>query len=154
MNKSEKLEKIYAEIADKNFSVGVKLHDPRDNTYFVYAGELSYWPLKYDMHFYDDWDESKIHYFDFWCLSPNPEDWEDDNEEQEGEYPYKIIWHPVMIGDVLDWIGTDAIDAEYAWQVNRETERILVEWKLQRKPINDQSDSCVNFVYALLPKKD
>jgi len=53
----------------------------------------------------------------------------------------KTIWHPVMIWDVLDWMD---------WNFN-------INWlielrKEKRKPIEDQSTECIEFVYNLLDK--
>lgn len=31
--------------------------------------------------------------------------------------------------------------------------KLLIEWKEKRKPINKQSDDCIDYVYLLLPPK-
>ena len=66
---------------------------------------------------------------------------------------YRIIWHPVMIGDVLDFLST-TMPRTYSAEANVYCDRVMKltwVWKQKRKPINDQSDECVKFVYDLLP---
>ena len=85
-----------------------------------------------------------------------------------------IVWeadtiegHPVMIWDVLDWIDKNCwwlcrnIDVEdFAWSywANDELGRILNNWyRLRtdlRKPIEDQSDGCISYVYSLIPEDE
>lgn len=76
-----------------------------------------------------------------------------------------IIWHPVMIGDVLDWIYENDIDQvelhqliERKWKDTNFTYTpssvmVIALWKEKRKPIDDQSDECIKFIYSLLPQE-
>ena len=71
-------------------------------------------------------------------------------------YIRKVIWHPVMIGDVLGWLWQKDIPfVIYEWWI---TERWIVILKIdnwreeKRKPIEDQSDECITFIYNLLPQ--
>lgn len=76
-----------------------------------------------------------------------------------------VIWHPVMIGDVLDWIYENDIDQvelhqliERKWKDTNFTYTpssvmVIALWKEKRKPIDEQSDECIKFVYDLLPTK-
>lgn len=63
---------------------------------------------------------------------------------------YEIIWHPVMIWDVLDWIReknkNSSIEESY---INNED--VIRLRKEKRKPIEDQSDECVAFIHSLIP---
>ena len=69
-------------------------------------------------------------------------------------YTPKVIWHPVMIGDVLDWID------KKIWISNCEYEEFVVEevnisvllWREYLKPIEDQSDDCINYIYSIIQK--
>ena len=61
----------------------------------------------------------------------------------------KIIWHPVMIWDVLDWIES--------WKSNSLQEFIsdnitwvIQLWKEKRKPIEEQELSCISYIYSLI----
>lgn len=64
----------------------------------------------------------------------------------------KVIWHLVMIGDCLQWISNNLIEWDREdpnmdflfMQVVRER----VNWL--NKPIDDQEDECINFVYNLI----
>ena len=68
----------------------------------------------------------------------------------------EIIWHPVMIGDVIDWI--EPYWALFAQSLNLSNERqrkikfVLVQWHKKREPIEMQSDECIDFVYSLISK--
>lgn len=63
---------------------------------------------------------------------------------------YEIIGHPVMIGDVLDWINNKThTDIPY-WLDEEETE-VVIKWLDKRKPIEDQSEECITYIYSLLP---
>lgn len=62
------------------------------------------------------------------------------------ELSCESIWHPVMIWDVLDYI-------EEKWEYNWEVWDILALWIFKRKPIEEQSEECIDYVFNLLPKE-
>ena len=66
----------------------------------------------------------------------------------------EIIWHPVMIGDVLDWIDNKmgVSNHEYEEFVINEVNMAILLWLEYLKPIDEQSDDCVNFIYSLIKK--
>lgn len=66
----------------------------------------------------------------------------------------KIIWHPVMIGDVLDWIDNKmgVSNCEYEEFVVEEVNAVVLLWWEYLKPIEEQSDDCVDYVYSLISK--
>lgn len=71
------------------------------------------------------------------------------NEELEDVLIEKIIWHPCMIGDVLDWYYKNVDN----WLLTKfarivETRKAWDTIKL-RKPIEDQSEECIRFIYNL-----
>jgi len=64
-----------------------------------------------------------------------------------------VIWHPVMIWDILDWIEerhwlkfarvkTDNISIIKVYEYRKE----------KRKPIEDQSENCIKFFYELVSR--
>lgn len=68
----------------------------------------------------------------------------------------EIIGHPVMIGDVIDYINEDiSMGAGYdqvfyhSWESVVDTIKL---WEEKRKPIEEQSDKCINFIYSLISK--
>lgn len=65
---------------------------------------------------------------------------------------YEIIWHPVRIGDVLDYISNNydmTTKPSYAmivlWHLHR-------NFSFHRLPIDEQSEECIDFVYSLIQK--
>lgn len=89
-----------------------------------------------------------LHYWDYvfntdiWCV------WEVE----------KCIWHPVMIWDALDWYWRMQAIWEYGVAGNvvmdMKVWRILgIRW-YKRKPIEEQSDDCIDYLYSLLPTED
>lgn len=105
-----------------------KIRDPNDFRKFNLEDN---WPS------YDDWQRSNIDEEEFTCIT-------------------EVIWHPVMIGDVLDWI--EPYWWVFAQSVNLDIERtrkgtlLLSVRKQKRKPIDDQSDECIDYVYSLISK--
>ena len=72
----------------------------------------------------------------------------------------EIIWHPVMIGDVLRQIrllagyalDNDLIKKSDFWNViAQHNYRITQIWEDFREPIESQSDECIDYVYSLIP---
>lgn len=75
----------------------------------------------------------------------------------------KITCKPVMIWDVIDWIEKNSesykpiIGEKFfmTWVWKKKKIKILSEcclffWKEKRKPIEEQSDECIEFVYNLI----
>lgn len=56
---------------------------------------------------------------------------------------YTIIWHPVLIGDVIEYVRLKNI-----WNINP----IADEWDYPRLPIDEQLDECIDYVYSLISK--
>lgn len=73
------------------------------------------------------------------------------------EYWYNI---PVMIWDVMDYFEknnlSDYIDwvtFDDYWNLYEFDNFLIQDWKEKRKPIEEQSDDCIKFVFDLLPKE-
>lgn len=89
----------------------------------------------------------------------------------------EIIWHPVMIGDVLDFlkekrffcnkckqivdwrdVSDDQLWGEYYCDIcNNDSlidikDDIVFYWDEKRKPIDKQSERCIDFIYSLIAK--
>lgn len=72
----------------------------------------------------------------------------------------EIIWHPVMIGDVLRQIrllagyalDNDLIKkSDFGNVIAQHNYRITQIWEDFREPIESQSDECIDYVYSLIP---
>lgn len=138
MDREGKIRVIYDMIANKERKFGCK--------YLVKNNEWSIFELRED-----EWDGISFN------------DWYDETFEwiwEDELIRYKLIWiigHPVMIWDVFDYINEEKInmvwsDSSYAIDV-RDWEQfinIFNLWGHKRKPIEEQSDECVNFIYSLI----
>jgi len=96
-----------------------------------------------------EWDECNCtilweEYPDLYVLF----DWQ--KKPQTIRYPWYmfVIWHPVMLWDVLDWRGNQPAENTIDCLPD-----ILYRkyWKELRKPLQDQSDDCIDYIYGLLP---
>lgn len=121
MTKQEKLNAIYEAMADKTLSYGCTV-------------KTSDWRVRFIWNAGANVD---IVYFGWcWCCEESDEVWD-----------YTIIWHPVRIGDVLDYWDTIA----YLYPERTEY-TILYKWGNKRLPIDEQSDECIDYVYSLISK--
>jgi len=114
MKQQEMIDKIYEVIADKTLNFWCRLKDTF-REYYV-------------------WDEGRIYNIGGdWFQSG---DIEDDSIDE-----MKIIWHPVMIWDILNYL------------VNSQPHiprKLLKVWKELHKKIDEQSEECITFIYNLI----
>jgi hypothetical protein len=125
-------EAIYKEIADKTFSFGCNIKVENQNwETTIKVGHLTR-KFEDNIYIYAHWD---ILWNNFFILS-------------------KIIWHDVMIWDVLDYKEKNKITKyeKIDWQIFTYNDEIMDLWKYKRLPIEKQSDDCIKFVFDLLPK--
>lgn len=143
MNRGGKIEKIYEVMADKTLGFGC----------IIGINEINNWS------FYERWrvisyqKEKDMLYFEFW-------DWI--TKESNPEYSYRAFWtklkiigHPVMIGDVLRYVDYkcfffdtwEALERDID-ELNKCLRRIFYEFiNKHDKPIEEQSDECIDFIY-------
>lgn len=133
MDKQQMLTKIYEVIADKILSFGCKVimrdTDIKYGTNICCPDWLAYYHN--DGRWWFEFDKSKL---------------------------VEIIWHPVMLGDVLDWIEKNKM--EWANRDHLEEEKYefwdmlnylcAMRWT-KNQPIDNQSEDCIKYVYDLLP---
>lgn len=56
----------------------------------------------------------------------------------------KIIWHPILIWDIMHWIlENQSIDSLMDIMKN-------LPWRKLRKPIEKQSEECIDYIYNLI----
>ena len=137
MTREEKLEAIYKEMANKELNLGCK--------------------VRFDKWIYTIIDRENVWFLD----SYKGVDWNIHNtivvEDGVNSRCYsieEIIWHPVMIGDVLDWIERKMgiSNHEYEEFVINEVNMAVLLWGEYPKPIEEQSDECIDYVYSLIQK--
>lgn len=151
LTKQQKIDAINEMIAKKNLSFGCKIFHKFD------------WKRWFKARIITDKIEKDYGTF-YWVKldSENSVTW---LQEKEME----IIGHPVMIGDVIDFIekNTQEVKPEQTkWEgvikiqlwcsrgkaIEIFTEHIIFVWKNKRFPIEEQSDECIDFVYSLISK--
>lgn len=171
MTKKEMLADIYKAIANKTLSFGCRIEnknwDPYEDwivTKFIALGSSSSdwydeyikFPNKNRMVF-SDFRTGELNYLD---MFRNPfkydfKEWESCSRETIEKY-YNIIGHPVMLGDVLDWV-----DKKLKWvykdksimsEMDRVFQYLPQYWGLRRWPIDEQDEPTIKFVRDLLPK--
>lgn len=69
---------------------------------------------------------------------------------KETEFPnMNIIWHPVMIWDVLDYENINWKYVDLLWRP-KGYQVICDKWEHKKKPIEEQSDDCIDYIYNLI----
>ena len=121
MTKEEMLNAIYDEMADETLSDGCTVRTSDWIIRTIWTASTS--TIR-------SWDT--IYFGWCWCCEESDEVWR-----------YTTIWHPVLIGDVIEYIRLKNI-----WDINPITD----EWDYPRLPIEEQWDECIEFVYNLINK--
>ncbi len=70
---------------------------------------------------------------------------------------YKVIWHPVMIWDIIQWVyEQNDYSAEKLFSHKDKNDSLLEEIvgtrDNSRKSIEDQPSECIEFIYSLITK--
>lgn len=166
-SKEEMLKVIYEKIADKTLSLGCMLIAKEqkmwiDGSLLLYkyvrsGSSSSEW---YDWRKIQPWEMvfSDFRTWEFKFINLNSrssmyrEPNFDEDESVDDDFVakhFEIIWHPVMIGDVLDWIHIN--DKWYLpeWFDRSSITKLLRIYNKTRKPIDDQDDECIEFIYNL-----
>lgn len=139
MTREKKLEAIYKEMANKELTFGCK--------------------VKFSKWIYSIIDRENVWFLD----SYKGVDWNIRNtiviEDGVNSRCYsieEIIGHPVMIGDVIDWIEPYwkgyAQDVKFSQERKRKIDIVLLQWDKKRESIETQSDECIDYVYSLIQK--
>ena len=126
ISKEEMIKVIYEKIADKTLSFGCKMVEWWTTYIFLYKKSMDSSNKEYNIY-----------------LNPITK------LEYQKSFIDKIIWHPIMIGDVLDYIDK-YYKTHLWWDVNVNWEVITRNWNYLRKTIEEQSDDCITYVYNLI----
>ena len=138
MTREEKIKAIYKEMANKELTFGctAKLTTKKGTQHdVILIGDISngekYFVVKDSLDKDVDWFYTNDWYYEF-------------------------IWHPVMIGDVIDWIEPYwkgyAQDVKFSQERKRKINIVLLQWDKKRESIEYQSDDCIDFIYSLIAK--
>ena len=152
--REQKIEAIYNKIANKELSFGCLLRctDEEEN-------------FSIKLLWYKDYYYGYILLNDYELPRELPRvDWGnfsiDDMECSINTWYYKIIWHPVMIGDVFEWTHNeqrimDKNQGDYEgyyllWGMSRIRTSLANIWSKPTKPIEEQSEECIDYIFNLL----
>ena len=146
MTREQKIEAIYKEMANKEASFGCRYKFIKKYQYCDWA-------------WFEPWDiitlcKRDAKYEDSFLTTF----FRDIALIKKDVYDYvEIIWHPVMIGDVLDWIepywSGYVQSVEFTDRRRRKMNLVLLQRDNKRLPIDEQSDECIDYVYGLIPSK-
>lgn len=146
MNKEQKIEAIYKEIANKELSFGCVVNWIDNMIYDFYY-----------VWFTGFWNSGKMIFQRKWWLTNWDKSYKQILSETFNRKKVKIIWHPVLIWDVLDYIKEEvwgnykSIYINYIEFFKNENELKLEKlWKNKRLPIESQSEECINYIYNLI----
>lgn len=160
MTREEKITAIYKEMANKEVSFGCKIKVEYLTYYHWETGGEESYSKEDNLIIWVDWiasnGEVELDKSDLSKATPN---W----YIEELETYIKIIWHPVMIGDVLDRYRTNNNDYKvreidpydlksYSAFQEYDIKRLLNLWTGKRTLIDEQSDECIDFVHSLIKK--
>jgi len=134
MNKQDKIDKIYKEIANKELSFGCIMYSPIAWNRFTLIDKNKF--------------IVRVAYIE---------------KILELNWQEEVIWHPVLYGDIIDWLEknlpkTDDSKQYYEWTENydimEENDRIYSfvdnSWENKRLPIEEQSELCISYIYNLI----
>lgn len=172
MNIQEKIDFIYKKIADKKIFQWTKIIKKE---FFIESKEISVNKTEYivicPVDFFDS-QYTRIIENEFYCYKADFDWFETEVKlekikiENKWNIEYEVIWHPVMIWDIFDYISRKLVakifhspntseEADELWKIASEfVEKKFLEITLlydyKRLPIENQSDECIDFIYNLL----
>lgn len=137
MFEQDKIKAIYEKVANKTLSFGCKILEKYEwKNYTHTIIEIINESEEYYFIRYMDW---------IWNFN---------------KLKTKIIWHPVMIWDVLDyienfedWMENKIADEKWLYFWSSEYNHITYLWHNKRLPIEEQSEECIDYVYNLIFEK-
>ena len=131
--KQEMISKIYEKIADKTLDLWCKIKSLAYKKNLIIAYVFTAWWQKHWRILWDDYKDTLYieHIWYGWNVS-----------EKDIK---KVIWHPVYIGDMLDWLSN-----EYTKRKFIDAKEILWLRTYKRKPIEAQSIETIEYIYSLL----
>lgn len=170
MEREEKLEAIYAKVANKELALWCKAriyHTNHPNLADKYFWEITKYIEVVSMgnsHF-ENWQIVKYKDLQHSFLKEDCYGFEVFDPIILQNYRdcfFKVIWHPVMIGDVMDYLEDksrsqfDEEEEEEYFYSREEYYEDIAElsdcWGDKRLCIDEQSEECIDLVYSLIEK--
>ena len=148
MTRTEKISAIYAEMANKEETFWCKVLVDTQKRFGNRLESESGIEDTIIGKIRDPDDFRKFNLEDNW---PSYDDWQYNNiDEEEFTCITEVIWHPVMIWDVIDWIHPYwtgcAQDERFANERKRKINLVLLQWDKKRESIESQSDECIDYI--------
>lgn len=141
MTKQEMLQEIYKEMADKTLSFGCMLKYWNETWLYLKSDDKRH-------YVYTDSSvvvqEKEVKSVKLTGKSLNDENLVITKQDRINDY---IIWLPAMIWDILERLEENNITAYY-----NDLRNIVEKRKDKRKPIDDQTEECIKYVYSLINK--
>ena len=144
--RQEKIDFIYEKIARKELKFWCKLQVKK---------RISFWNITFEKWFEfilitsrKDYNVVYINESFWYTLTFTDFEFED----------LKVIWLPVMIGDVMTYFNEKLSQTLnktwWVWKYYWVNERIIILWFNQMKrPIEEQIDGCIDYIYDLLQEE-
>lgn len=157
--KLEMINAIYKKIADKRLDLWCKIERKRYRTVdWIHWKEPREWIIWLSIKSVTpdwsyNWQALWVFWSDSWTYACTEFSIDILNSKfDDGEFIYKIVWRPVMIGDVLDYIRQDAWDThlQKRYEDIQKLQFKVLQSFSPREPIDNQSDNCIKFIYSLL----
>lgn len=144
MTRAEKLEAIYKEMANKNFTLWCKINVKYRAYYHnETGGEVSY--AKEENLIV--WTDSVAKNAEIEVSSSDMLNADKNWYIEDLEILIETIWHPVMIWTIFERYSSSR------WFINAQFVMELIDkWTGYDNPIDDQTDECIDYVYSLIQK--
>jgi len=159
MNKQEMIEAIYKEIANKEISIWCKVKVKRYFTKYNFNDERNFlinwiFEINGDWFSYGEfrlrkaggnimsWELRKLVFNFKWEERKNKIPKKDNNNKWI-DFIEEVIWHPVLIWDVLDYMTFNNPKQPIKTELS-------LAWEFKRLPIEEQSAQCITYIYNLI----
>lgn len=163
VSREEKVKRIYEVIANKELTLWCKimfddLHTNVEGIFWQVYTRINWDIILLDTNYCEHWYSIKDGMIEYHFYS--------DTTRSFSGYWYiksQVLWHPVMIWDVLDRLEKNLYYIDYCGFINDggmytpsslsdewlTIVNLLKIWKEKRKPIESQQADCIDFVYEL-----
>lgn len=143
--RDEMITKIYESMARKDLSFGCRLKYGKENALYLHRESGNH---------YIKWEKELIVQKINIVKKIRWKSLEDKDLKIDKIYSISkyIIWHPVMIGDVMKWFIEKfwKYSDDYDMNISHNLIDLIHVWSVFDKPLEEQSDDCIRFIYDLM----